>query len=51
MIDYDWYENLILEEVVIDKLQQQGYTYKQSLELIRKYGVNNLQWLLGDANS
>ena len=47
----DWYETLIEEEEMAHLLQQQGYTYQQALELIKKHGVNNVQWLLGDANS
>lgn len=42
----DWFETLIEEEKMADLLQQQGYTYKQALELIKKHGVNNVQWLL-----
>jgi hypothetical protein len=42
----NWYETLIEEEEMADLLQQQGYTYKQALELIKKHGVNNVQWLL-----
>jgi hypothetical protein len=50
MIDHDWYETLITEEVTADKLQQIGYTYKQALELIRKYGLEKVQWLLEGKN-
>jgi hypothetical protein len=42
----DWFETLIEEEEMADLLQLQGYTYKQALELIKKHGVNNVQWLL-----
>ena len=42
----DWFETLIEEEEMADLLQQQGYTYKQALELIKRHGVNNVQWLL-----
>jgi len=42
----DWFETLIEEEEMAELLQQQGYTYKQALELIKRHGVNNVQWLL-----
>ena len=42
----NWFETLIEEEEMAELLQQQGYTYKQALELIKKHGVNNVQWLL-----
>lgn len=42
----DWFETLIEEEEMAELLQQQGYTYQQALELIKRHGVNNVQWLL-----
>ena len=39
----DWFEKLIEEEAAVDKLEKQGYSYREALSLIKKYGLSNLE--------
>ena len=39
----DWFERLIEEEEAVDKLEKQGYSYREALSLIKKYGLSNLE--------
>ena len=39
----DWFEKLIEEEEAADKLEKEGYSYREALSLIKKYGLSNLE--------
>lgn len=38
----DWFERLIEEEEAAEKLEREGYSYREALSLIKKYGLSNL---------
>lgn len=39
----DWFEKLIQEEEAAEKLERDGYSYREALALVQKYGLSNLE--------
>ena len=38
----DWFERLIQEEEAAEKLEREGYSYREALALVQKCGLSNL---------